>query len=384
MTARGIAKRAETMPISAIRQIMALAAERQNVIHLELGEPDFSTPEHIVEGARTALLEGWTRYTHNAGIPPLRALIAERAGRIAGIAVEPEQVVVTVGAVGALYTAVMMVADAGDEVLIPDPGWPNYETIVHIAGARAVRFRQPAAHRFLPDIDHMASLITDRTKAIMINTPGNPTGVVFTRDVMKAVMELADRHGLYVISDEIYEDIVFDGEHVSAASFGHDDLTFTVSGVSKSYAMTGWRLGYLVCPPGLSGYGTALQEPVVGCAPAVSQKAAEAALRGPQDCVAAAREVFRRRRDVLLDVLGNTGLLLAEPDGAFYALVDIGEGHDDSLSFCKSLLMEHNVAAVPGITFGPSCDRAARVAFTCDDDSLRKGLELLRDHIQGA
>jgi aspartate aminotransferase/aminotransferase len=208
---------------------------------------------------------------------------------------------------------------------------------------------------------------------------------------MEALAGFARTHGLYLISDEVYEDfvfegehvsVVFEGEHVSAAGLGVDDRVFLVSGVSKSYAMTGWRLGYLVCPPELAAVATSLQEPLISCAPAVSQKAAEAALAGPQDCVAEACETYRRRRDIVLDVLGNTGLLPVSPAGAFYALVDIGAGATDSVAFAKSLLLEHNVATVPGITFGPVCERMVRIAFTTDDEDLRKGLEHLRAFIQ--
>lgn len=382
MTRKPISRRVETMPRSAIRTIMTLAAERKNVIHLEAGEPDFFTPPHIVEGAYAALKEGWTKYTANAGIAPLRALIAARSSARAGKPVEAERVVVTVGAVGALFTAVVMVCEAGDELLIPDPGWPNYVSIPHIIGVKPVRFRMPAARGFLPDLADIEAKITPKTKAILINTPGNPTGVVFPADVMKGIVDIARRHGIYVISDEIYEDLVFNGEHVSAARFSLDEQVFIVSGVSKSYSMTGWRLGYLVCPPGLAQYAAAIQEPIVSNAPAVSQKAAEAALGGPQDCVAEAAATFQRRRDILLEVLGNTGLLMAEPDGSFYALVSIGGHFTDSMEFAKALITEREVATVPGVTFGEESARAVRVAFTTRDDRLRTGLERLRDFVQ--
>ncbi len=375
------AQRALGMPRSAIREIMALAAGRSGMIHLEVGEPEFSTPEHIVAGALQAAREGWTKYTPNAGIPSLRARIAERYANSRNIRVEPEQVTVTVGAIGSLFTAVMAVADPGDEVLIPDPGWPNYESILHLAGVRPVRFVQPGDNGFLPDPDDLQRLITPATKAIMVNSPGNPSGAVFPAGLVQDIADLAREHGLYVISDEIYEDIVFDGGHVSFSGRGIDDRTLVVSGVSKTYAMTGWRLGYLIAPAELGPVCAALQEPIISSAPAVSQKAAEAALSGPQACVEEFRSIYRRRRDIFLEEFDATGLLPSVPAGAFYGLVDIGRKGLDSLAFAKSFLLEENVAVVPGITFGPSCDRYVRVAFTIGDDDLREGLGRLRAYI---
>jgi aspartate aminotransferase/aminotransferase len=374
------------MPRSAIREIMALAAGREDVIHMEIGEPDFSTPDHIISGAFDATKAGFTKYSPNPGLASLRSQVADHVSSRWGGTVSHDRVVVTTGAVGGLFCALMTVTDAGDEILIPDPGWPNYESIVHLAGAKPVRFELSARSGFVPDVAAVERLITGRTKAIMINSPGNPTGVVLPAHVMQAIGDLAKRHGLFVISDEVYEDIVFDGEHVSAAQYVPDDRLFLVSGASKTYAMTGWRLGYVICPEDLAAVAAALQEPVASCASSVSQKAYEAALAGPQDCVARFREIYRRRRDILFDVLGNTGLLPVVPAGAFYGLVDITDRHaaGGSLVFAKRFLQEKNVAVVPGITFGPSCDRFVRVAFTTGDDALRDGLTGLRDFIEHA
>jgi aspartate aminotransferase/aminotransferase len=369
------------MPRSAIREIMALAAERPDVIHLELGEPDLPTPEHVVAGAFEAARAGWTRYTSNAGLASLREAIAVRASRSAGAPVAPDRIVVTVGAVGALFTAIMAVVDPGDEVLIPDPGWPNYESIVHLAGGRPVRFALAPGRGFLPDLDELAARITPATRAIMINTPGNPSGAVFPAAIMEGIAGLASRRGLYVISDEIYEDLVFEGRHVSIAGLGGDDRALVVSGFSKSYAMTGWRLGYLVCPPHLAAVAATLQEPVTSCVSAVVQKAGEAALAGPQECVDRLRAVYRTRRDLVVEALGPAGLLPVVPAGAFYALVDVGGTGQDSTSFAKDLLLAEGVAVVPGITFGPSCDRYVRLAFTADANALRSGLERIRRHV---
>jgi aspartate aminotransferase/aminotransferase len=373
--------RATQMPRSAIREIMALAAGNPDVIHLEVGEPDFATPPHIVDAACEALHAGWTRYTSNAGIPPLRDAIAKRVTQRSGRPYDMNSVVVTTGAVGALFTAVMAVADPGDEVLIPDPGWPNYESIVHISGAHPIRYPLAAHDRFLPNIDDIAKLITSRTKAIVINTPANPTGAVFPSELMTGFGALAERHGLFLISDEIYEDIIYDGRHVSAASLGLTDRVFVVSGVSKSYAMTGWRLGYLVCPPDLADIAAKLQEPVTSCASAVAQKAAEAAITGPQDCVADAVRTFTSRRNIVMEMVGDPRLLPVPPAGAFYALIQIDDRYSSALEFAKTLLRDQGVATVPGGTFGRTTDRMIRIAFTTGDEKLRIGLARLRNAI---
>ena len=379
---RNASQRAADLPRSAIRQIMALAAGRPNVIHLEVGEPDFSTPQHITDAAFAAASAGWTKYSPNAGLSALRRQVAARASRHSKEPVVTDQVVITTGAIGALYSALMAVVDAGDEVLVPDPGWPNYEAIVHLAGARAVRYQERASRRFLPNATEIAGLITPRTKALLINTPGNPSGAVFPESLMAEISAIVRRAGIYLVSDEIYEDIVFESEHVSAAALTPSDRVFIVSGFSKSYAMTGWRLGWLVCPPNLSSIVAGLQEPVTSCASTIAQKAGEAALGGDQTSVTELRDIFRRRRDIVVDVFGNTGLLPITPQGAFYALIDINSTGQRSLEFAKDFLVACDTAVVPGITFGPNCDRYVRVAFTTADEQLREGLLRLRAYIE--
>ena len=382
MTPRPASRRASSLPRSAIREIMSLAAGKPDVIHLEVGEPDASTPPHIIDAAFKAAREGWTRYSSNAGLPSLRQRVAARVSGRWKTEVSENRIVITTGAVGGLYSALMSVLDPGDEILIPDPGWPNYEAIAHLAGAKAVRYRLSPAAGFLPDPEEIRRLTTPKTKAILINTPGNPTGAVFPRPLMQALIDHVRGSGIYLVSDEVYEDIVFEGEHVSAGAFDAADRVFVVSGASKSFAMTGWRLGWLICPPALAGVATGLQEPVTSCASTIAQKAAEAALDGGDAPVRALCAAFRRRRDLVVDVLGMSGLLPVIPAGAFYALVDISRTRQDSLSFCKRLLEAKSVAAVPGITFGPQSDRYIRIAFTIGDDDLREGLKRLLDFLK--
>jgi aspartate/methionine/tyrosine aminotransferase len=369
-----LSKRADLMPRSAIREIMALAAGRNDVIHLEVGEPDFGTPSHIIESAFEAVRAGATRYTGNAGRPSLRAAIAARAAR-RGTPVAPERAIVTVGAIGALFTALMTVVDTGDEVLIPDPGWPNYESIVIMAGGVPVRYPLPESDGFIPDPDDLLRRIGPKTKAILINSPGNPTGAVFPLEVVRRIGAIAAQTGIYLISDEIYEDVVFNGaRHESFLEHTPEDRLFIISGVSKSYAMTGWRLGWLICPARAVAIAEKLQEPVVSCAPTPSQVAAEAALAGPQDSVEAGRLLFQRRRDIFMHELGPTGMVAGQPRGAFYGLVKLGNGHATALEFARKLLIEQGVAVVPGDTFGPSTNRMVRVAFTIEDERLTEGL----------
>jgi aspartate/methionine/tyrosine aminotransferase len=369
-----LSKRADLMPRSAIREIMALAAGRSDVIHLEVGEPDFGTPLHIIEGAFDAVRAGATRYTGNAGRPSLRAAIARHMTE-RGTPVTPDRVIVTVGAIGALFTALMTVVDTGDEVLIPDPGWPNYESIVVLAGGIPVRYPLPESNNFVPDPEDLARRIGPRTKAILINSPGNPTGAVFPADIVRRLGSLAAHTGVFLISDEIYEDIVFDGmRHESFIKHTPTDRLFVISGVSKSYAMTGWRLGWVICPSQAAAIAEKLQEPVVSCAPTPSQVAAEAALNGPQDSVETARLLFQSRRDLFTSILGQTGKVAGRPCGAFYGLVKLGDHHASALEFARKLLIDEAVAVVPGDTFGPSTSRMIRLAFTIEDDRLAEGL----------
>ena len=380
---RPLSRRANLMPRSAIREIMSLAAGRPDVIHLEVGEPDFGTPAHIVDQAFSAVRSGATRYTGNAGRPSLRAAIAARASR-SGIPVAPERVIVTVGAIGALFTALMSLIDPGDEVLIPDPGWPNYESIVVLAGGVPVRYALHESAGFLPDPDALLAQVTPRTKAILVNSPGNPTGAVFPTDIVARISAIAASRGVYLISDEIYEDIVFGAaRHETFLRHTPQDRLFVISGASKSYAMTGWRLGWLICPREAAAVAEKLQEPIVSCAPAPSQAAAEAALLGPQDAVEDGRRLFERRRDAFVEIIGPTGMMASHPQGAFYGLVKLPNAEPNALEFARRLLLDQGVAVVPGDTFGPSTARMIRLAFTIEDERLREGLRRIARHIAG-
>jgi aspartate/methionine/tyrosine aminotransferase len=365
-----IAHRAITaMPRSGIREVMDLARDREGVLHLEVGEPDFPTPAHIVEAGARAIRDGHTKYTANAGTASLREAIAARHD------VTPDHVVVTHGAINALLTALMVLVEPREGILMPDPGWPNYQMIATMLNAEAISYPLDPDADHEPDLEQLATLAaTPGAKVLLINSPGNPTGAVWSRDTMRRVVEIAREHGLFVLSDEVYEDIVFDGEHTSAASFDTDGRVLTVSAVSKTYAMTGWRIGWLVAAPELASLVAKTQEAIVACPTAMGQVAAEAALTGPQDCVVAMCEAYRRRRDVAVAGLAAGGLLISRPRGAFYILADVSRATRDTAAFARSLVVDHGVAVAPGATFGPGGAGTVRLSLASPAEVVEEGV----------
>ncbi len=361
---------AARIPLSGIRVMMELAATRPDAIDLSVGEPDFDTPAHIVEAAHRAALDGRTRYTSSAGIPALREAIADRATADWGRQVAPEQAIVTTGAVGALAAAVLAVVEPGDEVLVPDPGWPNYGSIVLLAQAIPVAYALRPDTAFEPDLDEIERLVGPRTAAIIMSTPGNPTGATWRRETVDAVAELARRRGIRVISDEVYEAFAFDRPHAPAA-LEHDDV-ISISGCSKTYAMTGWRVGFAIAPSADISLMTRVQEPLVSCASSVSQAAALAALTGPQDVVAQMRDAYRRRRDIVTGILEPHGLLAARPTGAFYALVDLRSTGLRGFDAARAVLDHAGVVSVAGDSFGAVADGMVRISFAAADDLVER------------
>jgi len=375
----GLASRLRDLPRSGIREVMDLAATIPNVIHLEVGEPDFPTPPHIVEAAVRAARDGYTKYTPSRGYLSLREALCEKLERQNKVSAAPNDVIFTVGGVGALFEAFMALVEPNDVVLIPDPGWPHTEAMVLLAGGRPVRYPLLLERGFEPDLQALEELATrTAAKAIYINSPGNPTGGVFGRATVEAICAIADRSGAYIVSDECYEAITFGTDHVSPASL-LPERVFSAWSFSKTYAMTGWRAGYLLTPPGLGAEVTKIQEPVISCATGIVQKAAEAALIGPQECVSEMVSAYRDRRDLIVRLLEGTSLLLAVPQGAFYAMVDISAAGRDSRAFVRWLLTEKGVAVAPGSTFGPSADRAVRVSLASGRRSLAEGVGRLAE-----
>ena len=376
-----LAKNALAMPHSKIREIMHLAMEIPDAIHLEVGEPDFPTPEHVVDAACAAARSGFTKYTPNAGVTSLRQAIVDKLNKYNGIEASLENVTVTAGAVCAIATSLMAIMEPEDEILIPDLSWPDYDMIIIINGWKLKRYPLLKNKDFLPELDALRKLITDKTKVLVLNSPSNPTGAVFPEEIQKGMLDIAREFDLYLISDETYDQLTFDRNHVSPAKFDKEGRVLSIFSFSKVYAMTGWRVGYVVAPKEISRLITEIQEPYVSCASAVSQKAAEAALRGSQHCLKVMVESYHRRRDIAVEILKANNLFVYSPQGTLYMLIDISKCGMDSHDFAMSLLREKKVAVSPGIAFGPSGKDYIRICFAIADNHLKEGLRRICNHI---
>lgn len=295
--------------------------------------------------------------------------------RTYGLNQNPENVIVTPGAVTSLAMGVLAVVDPGEEVLVPDPSWPNYRQMVHSHGAVPVFYSLRPENGFYPSIEELERLVTSRTKMIMINTPGNPTGAVFDRAMMVELLEFAQRHDLYLLCDEVYDRIVFDGEHVPALSLDGDGRVLTVYGVSKNFAMTGWRVGFLLANPGIASVAERAAEPLFSCVNSIAQAAAIAAYEGPQDTTEYMTERYRIRRDKTFAVFERYGVRAYRPGGAFYMLVDCSGTDLAPDQIALRLLEEQSVAVGPGDTFGGVTERMIRISLASDDADLIDGAE---------
>lgn len=371
-----VARSITTTPHSGIRVMADLAREVPDVIRLEVGDPDFVTPAHIIEAAARAASAGYTGYPPSAGYPTLRALIADKVTRRNHLTTTADQVVVTTGGGGGLFTTFLALLNPGDEVLVSDPVWPGYPAQIHLQNGVLKRFPLDRQRGFALDPDAMERCIGPKTKVLVINSPCNPTGAVYGADELKRVVEIAERHDLWVISDECYDEIILEGETVSLATLGGRDRIITVFTFSKTYAMTGWRIGYVVASPELAAIIGKLQEPVVASASSLSQKGAEAALLGPQEVVGKMVDSYRERRDLAMELLDGEGIGYIRPHGAFYLMVDTSPA-GDSLEFAQRLLREHRVGTVPGSAFGPGGEGMVRVSLASSKADLEFGLAAL-------
>ncbi len=374
------------IPRSGIREIMDLAwavEKTGEVIHLEVGQPDFDTPSHIVEATCRYANAGNTKYVPNAGVDPLRESAARYFERNTGIATGANNILVTPGAVMSVATSFLALLEPGDEVLLPDPGWPNYHMAVSIVHGKSVFYNLRAENHFLPDLDEIERLVSAKTKLILLCTPSNPTGQVYGEALMRDLMQFAQRHDLWVLSDEIYGDIVFDEKHHSALPHDEDGRTLIVSGMSKSYAMTGYRVGFTRANPDYIELAAKLQEPFVSCGTGFSQLASAEALDGPHEPVAAMREAYHRRRDIAVEVLRAYDLYRYTPGGAIYLMIDISASGMDSQDFAMKLLNKMRVAVAPGKTFGKMCEDHIRISIAASDEHIRRGVtaicELVRE-----
>ena len=366
------------MTLSGIREIMDAAWGRPGVIRLEVGEPDFPTPAHIVEAAHVAALEGHTGYQPSAGIAPLREALAAKVRERNGYIVTPQQTIVTQGGVEALYASLLTLTRPGDEVLLPDPAWPNFLLMARVQNLTAVRYPLTAESGFLPTLQTLEPLVTHRTAAIVVNSPSNPLGSVIGRARMTELLEFTERHGLWMVSDECYDEISFDGTFVSPASISAERVV-SVYSFSKTYAMTGWRIGYAVAPPEVAATLAKCQEPIISCVNAPTQYAALAAVTGPQDVVAEMRDAYRERRDLAMSVLNGSPLSALAPQGAFYLWVDARSTGLPSRDLALRLLDERNVAVAPGSAFGERGEGFLRVSLASSADAISEGLRRLVD-----
>jgi len=355
----------------------ALEAQGREIVHLEIGEPDFATPEHITAAAMAALQRGETHYSPSAGIPALREAIAEEVSRSRGIPVSPSQVVVTPGGKPIIFYSLLALAEPGDEVIYPDPGFPTYASMISFAGARPVPIALREANGFRLDVAELKSLITPRTRLLIINSPHNPTGGVLLPEDLAAIAELALEHDLAVLSDEIYSRIYYEGEHRSIASFpGLQERTVILDGFSKSYAMTGWRLGYGVMPRLLAAHVTLLMTNSNSCTASFTQWAGVEALHGPQTACDQMVTAFRERRDVLVAGLRQIpGLRCTLPQGAFYAFPNIQGTGLSSKAFADYVLEEAGVATLSGASFGAHGEGYIRLSYANTVDHLRLALD---------
>jgi aspartate aminotransferase len=366
------------MPVSRIREVMELAWKDPEAIHLEVGEPDFPTPEHVVDAAHEAAREGRTRYAPNAGLPELREALADKVTRRNGYEARPDQVVVTQGGIQALHLVLSALLEPGDEVLLPDPAWPNFRMIAHLLGALAVSYPLVAQGDFLPRLEDLERLVTPRTRAILVNSPSNPLGTVMPRELLETLLAFARQRGLWFVSDEVYDEVVFDDAFVSAGAVADPgDRLVSIFSFSKVYAMTGWRVGYLVAPPDMAKLLTGMQEPIISCVNTPAQMAALAALTGPQDVVREMREAYRSRRDELLGILDRGGLPSSQPSGAFYVWTDVSEASLPPMDFARSLIEREHVAVAPGSAFGELGEGYVRLSLASSREDLVDGASRL-------
>lgn len=379
MDPQRLSARAQTLRPSATVAVTSRALELRragvDILSLSVGEPDFDTPPHIKAAAIRAIEQGRTKYTPVSGIPELREAISAKFGRENGLDYAPAAVTVTSGGKQALFNAFFALLGPGDEVLIPTPYWVSYPEMVRLAGAVPVTVPTSAAEGFALDPERLASLVTERTRMIVLNSPGNPTGAVFPPETLRAVAELAQRHDLMIVSDEIYEHLVYGAEQVSIGTYAPEH-TLTINGASKAYAMTGWRIGYAGGPAPVIAAMNAIQSQSTSNACSVAQYAALSALEEHEATmrfVEMARAAYRERRDFLVAGLNALGLPTPTPQGAFYVMTDTHSLHPDELEAARILLEDARVAVVPGTDFG--APGQVRLSYATDLATLA---ELLR------
>jgi aspartate/methionine/tyrosine aminotransferase len=358
-----------------------LEAEGRDIIHLEIGQPDFQTPDYIIEAAYQAMKDGYTGYGPSAGLPEARERFAQYLNDTRGTDYDESEIVITPGAKPILFFAILALVDEGDEVIVPNPGFPIYESVTEFVGATAVPAPLREEREFRLDPEELASLVNDRTKLIIINSPHNPTGSTLTMDDLEAIAEVALENDVMVLSDEPYSKMVYDGEFHSIAEVdGMKDQTILVEGFSKTYAMTGWRLGYGAMQPELAAQIAKLQTNSNSCTASFTQIAGIAAYDGPQDESEAMMDAFEERRDVMVDGLNQLpGVSCLSPGGAFYVFPNVTETGIDSQELASRCLEEAGVAVLSGTAFGKYGDGYLRLSSANNLDNINEALERLDD-----
>ena len=379
------ASRMEALPFSEIRVMMERATQMQkngeDVIHMEIGRPDFDTPEIIKQAANTALANGNVFYTSNYGTPELRQAIADKLKRDNGIDYKAEEILVTIGVGEGTYAAVAAFTEPGDEILVPDPVWLNYIHVPHFFGAVPVSYKLREENDYQIDLNEIEGLITPKTRMLVINTPGNPTGVVQSRETLEKLADIAKKHDLIVVSDEIYEKLVYDGaRHVSIAALpGMKERTITLNGFSKCYSMTGWRLGYAAAPLEFIKAMVRVHAYINTCAPSFVQEAGITALEKAEPDVQEMVKEYQRRRDYAVSAINAIdGLSCKTPGGTFYIFVNIKSLGRTSAEMADYLLDHAKIAAVPGSAFGPQGEGYIRLSYACSYERIVEAMERLK------
>lgn len=381
-----LSRTASQYPPSAIRGVFDRVAEQERlsgepVVKLTVGEPDFDSPAHVIEAAMDSLRSGGTRYTPNAGIVELREAVARHFGQRWGRDVLPENVMITAGGNEALLLAMSVILDPGDEVLVPDPAYPNYLGQAHLLKAQTVRIPLEPSDGFRLAAELVEPMIGPRTKLLVLNSPSNPLGTVIAPQELEKLVELAERHGIYILSDEVYDRIVFSAQvgvqQVTSVAQVRPNLgrTLVVNSLSKSHAMTGWRLGFVIADARLVAPMPRLQEGIVGCLPEFVQRAGVAALDGPDASTQDMLARYERRRDRLIRGVTDLGLGYVRPDGAFYLFVDVRGTGLTSAEFTDRLLHEQRVAVVPGTAFGEAGEGFVRLSYAAGEETIDRALE---------
>jgi len=380
MLAKRMSRLGTETAFEVLARAKAMEAKGRDVVHLEIGEPDFDTPVNIRNAAKKALDDGFTHYGPSPGMPKTREVFAEFLTKDRGIEVKPENIVVTPGAKPILFFSILALVDEGDEVVYPNPGFPIYESVINFVGAKPVPVPLREEKEFSFDLDEMRELVTDKTKLIIVNTPQNPTGGVLTAADMKGIAELAEKHDAWILSDEVYSKMVYDGKHVSIYDYPEvRDRVILLEGHSKTYAMTGWRLGYAAMPVDLAAQISKLQTNSNSCTASFTQIAGIEALTGPQDESLKMMAEFKARRDLIVDGLNDIpGFSCLKPKGAFYVFPNITGTGRKSKELEEFLLEEAGVAGLSGTSFGKYGEGYLRFSYANSQENIRKALEMIR------